>query len=218
MNGTASQATTGMTSKQKRDLRRLQNDALDEAGLGKDRAQKLYGKGGIYKAGIKKLIAELTASDLLESVGTVNLSAIASFVAADRFRDDRKGEVVIGWIGDNFRRNFLGKTETDVPATQLHVYKLVKSSVDGPIIAELGEEMSETTLGQMFEMMKAQGHGEDGTLLTNGCANIFYIRDDRGTVWAVYCGWFSVDGCWRVEAGPVADPDGWVAGGQVVSR
>ena len=64
--------------------------------------------------------------------------------------------------------------------------------------------------------MAEQGNGEDGILLTNGYANIFYIRDIKGVFWAVSCRW--IGGGWDVSASSVEDPRGWVGGGRVFSR
>jgi len=68
----------------------------------------------------------------------------------------------------------------------------------------------------MFALMAEQGNGEDGILLTNGYANIFYIRDIKGVFWAVDCDW-SGDG-WSVDASSVGSPSGWGGGNQVFSR
>ena len=59
-------------------------------------------------------------------------------------------------------------------------------SVDGPILAELGgEAKAETTLTEVYSLMEAQKNGENGPLLTNGYANIFYVRDVNGALRAV---------------------------------
>jgi len=68
----------------------------------------------------------------------------------------------------------------------------------------------------MFALMAEQGNGEDGILLTNGYANIFYIRDINGVFWAVYCCWDGDD--WCVNANSVGNPNGWSSGNQVFSR
>jgi hypothetical protein len=89
--------------------------------------------------------------------------------------------------------------------------------VDGPIIAELGgEEKSETTLSEMFSLMEKQGKGEDGVLLNNGYANIFYIRDLAGVLRAVGVRWGG--GGWGVGADSVGGPDRWDGGYRVFSR
>lgn len=157
----------------------------------------------------------------LELVTTVVTPAIATFRALDHFKVDTAGEVKIGYLGDNFCRFFLsgdGKIETDIVEATLRVHRLAKSSVDGPIIAELGgEHLAETTLAQMWELMKAQGHGQRGNLLAN-YANIFYIRDANGVLWAVSCRWYSARDSWFVSAAPRATPCPWGDDSQVVSR
>lgn len=123
----------------------------------------------------------------------------------------------ISWLGDNFKKNFLDKVEEVVAETTLNYHKLKKSSRDILIINELGgEDKAETTLAEMFFQMKKQASGESGVLLTNDYANIFYIRDINGVLWAVYCRWDVVG--WYVFADSVEATDDWNAGGQVFSR
>lgn len=95
--------------------------------------------------------------------------------------------------------------------------KLLKSSVDGPIIKELGgEAKAETTLTEMFSLMEKQKDGGDGVLLNNGCANIFYIRDKNGVLRAVSVLWF--DDGWYVPADSVVYTNEWRAERRVFSR
>jgi hypothetical protein len=152
-------------------------------------------------------------------VNTVPIPAkTEEFVAKDHFIvTGKKAKVKISFMGDNFRNNFLGKTEESTPETTLCQYGLKKSSRDIPIISELGgEDIAETTLSAMFALMELQPDGETGTLLTNGCANIFYVRDSYGVLWAVSCDW-PVDG-WDVCAHSVVGPEIWFVGGLVFSR
>jgi len=58
----------------------------------------------------------------------------------------------------------------------------------------------------MFSPMEKQKNGEDGVLLNNGYANIFYIRDQNGVLRAVRVYWD--DGSWRVYAHGVTNPYG----------
>jgi len=163
-------------------------------------------------------------SSLLESIGTVAVPALPAFDVATRFHEmtekERKtAEVPIGWMNDDAKRLAKGLVEPETPETTLRIHKLVRASVDGPILAELGgEETAETALAQMYELMKAQGQGQKGNLLTNGNANIFYIRDANGTLWAVDCSWHSDNRCWHVHAYSVTNPNTWNEGNQVVSR
>lgn len=160
--------------------------------------------------------------NLLELVSTVVVPATTTnLVAKEKFVRDtgRKAKVKISYLGDNFTEWFLsgsGKTEDPISEQTLRYHKLRKSSVDGPIIAELGgEEKSETTLSEMFALMEKQGMGEDGVLLNNGYANIFYIKDQNGVLRAVRVDWRCG---WDVDAVSVEDPSRWFDGRRVFSR
>ena len=88
---------------------------------------------------------------------------------------------------------------------------------EAAIIPELGGETKvETTLSEMFSLIRKQPDGEEGVLLNNGWANILYIRDQNGVLRAVGVRWG--DGGWGVDAGSVEDSGGWDAGHQVFSR
>jgi hypothetical protein len=153
---------------------------------------------------------------LLWPIGTVTVPATGKLVAREKFVKDmsRKAAVKISYLGDNFSEWFLGKVEEPCPETTLRYAKLNRYSVDGPILAELGNT-AETTLAQIYALMERQPNGEDGVLLTNGYANIFYVRDINGALRAVYMGWKA--GGWDVYAFSVADPFGWFGGISVFS-
>lgn len=164
-----------------------------------------------------------TTPSILELVSTIVVSATTTkLVAKEKFVRDtgRKAKVKISDLGSNFTAWFLsgdGKIEDPISEQTLRYHKLRRSSLDSPIIAELGgADKSETTLSEMFSLMEKQGKGEDGVLLTNGYANIFYIKDSTGVLRAVILRW-SYDG-WDVCAYSVEDPVGWYDGCQVFSR
>ena len=160
------------------------------------------------------------APSLLVPVGTMTVAATTTlFVARDRFvvNTGKKAPVKISYLGDNFKDWFLEKVEQPFVGSTLKYGKLSRSSVDGPILAELGGEAeAETTLTELYSLMEVQKNGENGTLLTNGYANIFYVRDVTGTLRAVYAYW-SDDG-WSVDARAVARPAAWRDVRQVFSR
>lgn len=169
-------------------------------------------------------VAQLAKPELLlEIVGTVSVSVTTSkLVAKEKFVRDTgcKAKVKISYLGDNFKEWFLNgdsKTEDPIIEQTLRYHKLRQSSVDGPIIAELGgAEKSETTLSEMFSLMEKQGKGEDGVLLNNGYANIFYIKDSAGVLRTVDVSWY--DDGWSVHAHSVESPSRWNVGYQVFSR
>lgn len=114
-------------------------------------------------------------AELLKNLSTVVIPATdENFVAKDKFiiKKGRNVSVKISCIGSNFSQWFLGKIEKPKIETVLRYTKLVKPSVDGPILAELGEKY-ETTLRDVYSLMKKQRNGESGILLTDGHANIF---------------------------------------------
>lgn len=218
-----------MTQGQEKQFNRVILDILEKSGCkNKAAVDRILARGDQLKAillpAFTRLGGEVALVDsaLLEPVTIVNFPAVEAFSAKEKFSIGTQDGVVIGWLGDNFKKHFLngvGKNEIDVPEAQLRVHKLRKGSVDGPIIKELGgEEIVETNLATMFEAMKKQGSGQTGDLLVNGYANIFYIRDDSGTLWAVDCYWRSGRRCWCVEARPIARPGGWAADYRVFSR
>lgn len=171
----------------------------------------------------KRLPKGLVDSELLEPITTISVAGVEAFSAREMLTVGTHEDVKIYWNGDNFKKNFVnlnhtGKNEIDVPAQKLRIHQLRKKSLDGPIIAELGgEPVVETNLATMFELMKKQGQGQTGTLLVNGKANIFYIRDDNNILWAVLCYWCAGSG-WDVEAIPLSASFVWRAGYQVFSR
>ncbi len=160
---------------------------------------------------------EVKEYSLLRRIKTVPVPAQKRFVAKDHFvvNAGEDARVKISYLGDNFCANFLDKIENPAEEKSLAVSKLLKKSLDLPILGELGDK-AETQLSQMFALMSEQPDGEGGTLLTNGAANIFYIRDKNNKFWAVYCYWVG-DG-WCAFAGSVEYPYEWLGGGRVFSR
>jgi hypothetical protein len=155
---------------------------------------------------------------LLELVTTASVGAIKSFKSADNFKvDTKKAATRIYYLGDNFEKHFGRKEEGASEAVEIKVYKLLEWSLDAPIITELADKC-EITLGQFFSLLSKQGKGESGPLLTDGWANIAYIRDDEGILWAVDAFWRADRGGWIVGAHSVERPDRWYDGRRVLSR
>jgi hypothetical protein len=169
-----------------------------------------------------KLKIEILKDKIINWLGTTTVPATTEkFVACEQFVKNSK-EVKFYGFWDNFTNWFLsgdGKIEEPIGESELRYGKLTKGSVDSLIIEELGgEEKSETTLTEMFALLKKQANGKEGALLTNGRANIFYIRDATGVLRTVRVYWNGHDYCWGVGAFPVEDTSEWYADDQVVSR
>jgi hypothetical protein len=167
-----------------------------------------------------KLKIKVIKESILNWLGTTTTSATTEkFVSMDKFVKDSK-EVKFYAIWGNFTNWFLtddGKIEEPISEQTLRYGNLTNNSIDGPIIEELcGEAKAETTLSELYDLLKKQPKGEDGDLLTNGRANIFYIKDRSVVLRAVRVDWD--DGGWVVCAYSVEDPDEWNAGNRVFSR
>jgi len=147
---------------------------------------------------------------------TATSATTKKFVADDNFKLKKDGGLC-SYLGDNFKTWFGDKMEDLLGEQTLRYGKLRKSSLDAPIIAELGgEAKAETTLVEVFDLMSKQANGEEGVLLVDGRANIFYVRDKNGVLRAVYVLW-NDDG-WHVNAYSVESPYTWHEGYQVFSR
>lgn len=154
---------------------------------------------------------------LLASLGAIDLPAIDQFIVEDAFTTkNTPGSVQLYYLGDNFKSNFLAKVEQNVAVQTLRSHRLTKASVDEPILGELGDKAT-TALAHLWELLKKQPKGEKGILLSNGYANIFYIEDMKGHLWAVFAYWYAGHG-WSVDAYSVSGPGRWSAGYRVFSR
>ena len=164
--------------------------------------------------------ATIVELPLLQYVGSITYGPTAfPFIASEHFvcGTGPDAAVKISYLSDNFRAWFLNKTEEQKDETVLRYAKLRKSSVDAPIITELGGEVeAEISLCEVFSLMERQKHGEDGPLLTNGWWNIFYIKDINGVLRAVRVFWSA--GGWYVRAYSIEYPDTWLDGSRVFSR
>ncbi len=157
---------------------------------------------------------------LLRRIGTTAMPArTVSFVARNYFKVNlcKNDKVKISLVGDSFFEYFLageGKLEVASGLHELAYYQLVKRSPDMPIVTELGGEiLAECMLADVWAKIEAQGDGRNGDLLTNGCANIFYVRDTAGELRMVDVGWD--DDGWQVSTHPVSNPDAWTPGHRV---
>lgn len=150
---------------------------------------------------------------LLKRIVTITVPAVQRFVCDDEVLK----EANVLWTGDNFDCLFKGKVEENVPEQKLAVSRLERASLDAPILTELGDK-AEVSLTYMFDLLKKQSKGEDGVLLTNGYANIFYVRGIDGNLWAVDARWSSGNRYWDVGAYSVENPDGCYGGSQIFSR
>ena len=159
-------------------------------------------------------------SPILVDVGMAMVATTKTqFVARNRFVLDTKASAVvkISYLEPDFSKWFLSKREMPFVGSTLHYKELSFYSIDGPIIEELGgKEMVETTLAEIFSLIEKQPNGEPGSLLTNGNANIFYVKDVDGVLRVVLVSWHR--GGWSFHANPVMDRYGWGCKSRVFAR
>ena len=151
--------------------------------------------------------AEVVVRSILIFLRSVKVSAQPAVITSEEYFK----EAGIGWMGNNFKAQFLG---LEVPATgeaELNVHKLEEGSVDGPIITELGgEEKAKISVSQFSAFLKDNRGSAEWFL--------FYLIGKDGKLWAVSARWLDSDRVWSVGARSVRYPDGCRAGRQVLSR
>lgn len=145
---------------------------------------------------------------LLEPVGTVTIPALPGRF---NYGPNAKSGVRIAYVD----AELLNVIEEPVEETAISYARLMRSSVDSPILAALGNRPDlAILLRQIYWLMEQQPNGEPGTLLTNGWANIFYLP---GLTRAVHVYWNAGHDGWSVAAVPVTNPYRWHGGFRVFS-
>jgi hypothetical protein len=152
----------------------------------------------------RKIIA-----DLLELVGDpVELPSVDRFVVRDKFQVDREGELPLSYVGEDFTGRFYGIVEEGIGAAPLQLYRLVRSSIDGPILSALGGEgETRIALAHLFAYLQIADRSK---------WHFFYVTDAEGMLWAVDSYWR--DNGWDIESYSATYPRGWRGGGHVVAR
>lgn len=98
----------------------------------------------------------MASSTLFSSVKKIEVVGIATFVAKEKFREGTTDGVKIKSIGPNFKKDFYGKKEKNVPAAVLCVQTLDKESSDHQTLRELGGT-KETFMAHCWELLKGEG-------------------------------------------------------------
>jgi hypothetical protein len=163
------------------------------------------------------VVTEPSPTRRLKFCNTAECPEIKRFIAKENFG---RGKVINGVkfydLGDNFIKVFVPKVETDIEAAVLRSHELLRNSKDLAILREMEGGKEIIALAHFHHLLTLQGEGQEGTLLVNGYANIFYIVGTDGNLWVVHAFWY--DDGWHVFAYPVECPDGWGAGRRAFSR
>lgn len=145
----------------------------------------------------------------LKYVRTVLVSGLETFYASQNFRKDQDALILIGWIGEGFKENFLDLREETCKATEIKVHKVLRSSPHHLVLKNLNE--GEITLGQFFQLLPKKG--ED-----THYQSIAYIRDVSGITRAVSAVWNPNLDALNIDADPITYEGGAFAGFNVFSR
>lgn len=130
------------------------------------------------------------------------------------FFKNRKGL----WVSNEFIDRILSLADKVMEGqpSDLKSWDLRKNATDTEIRAELPENLLE--LWQIAKLIEAQPNGEKGLLLTNGYANLFYVKGKGRQAFVVGVGWDADYGRWVVSAWGLGGHGVWHAGGRVFSR
>lgn len=140
------------------------------------------------------------------------------FIFSESFTLSNK-KVKFGYIDDPKLEKLFGKIREDVPAGEIAIRTLLQDKHDPDIMAALQPHTVRfIKMGQFYQLIEAQGQGQEGPLLVNGRANIGYVLDENGAPWAVRADWYSDFGDWYVYVDSVAYQYRWNAGNQVLSQ
>ncbi len=148
---------------------------------------------------------EIVFKTLLTLLRTVRMPAQPAVTTSKQYF----AEAGAKWFGNNFESQFLGLEVPVTDVAELAVRKLEQSSLDAPILTELGDK-AETSVSQ-FKQFLADNRGSTEWF-------IFYLRGKDGRLWAVRADWSAGRDGWGLRANSVGNPHGWGAGDRVVSR
>ena len=151
------------------------------------------------------------------NTATVNAPATENLFESHVYFKTRQGL----WVADSFNNRILSKVGQTPHRGNEGVTSsiLVRNMSDQEIIDELLGGMEEArkhsfTLDQIATMLDLQSNGEDGDLLNNGYANIFYILVNE-VLYALYVDWKSDNLNWRVSLWHLGENSRWRACGRV---
>lgn len=165
----------------------------------------------IFCDAVKNRAAKI-AKKLLEPFGIpFTVPEVKEFIAKKKYVVNRleDARVRISYLGNNFKKVMLPKTELDIAEMQLRLSKLKQASLDSPIVTELGDR-AEISLHSFYETLAHKQATRDYTWVVG------YVRGIDGNLWAVFAFWYG-DG-WYVYARSVGYPLRWSVGPEFVSR
>lgn len=180
--------TTGFSKVQLVQFAALVTETAEQINSGKlDAAWVLEGLERLTD-GSQKAKSEL----LEEPEGFQEVDGVAHFSTQEKFQLEQVIDgITIARIGMQAEAHLArgsGKVERNVPPTKLQKRRPKKTLTYTQIYELLGEE-SLLAIACFWALLKAQGNGEAGFLQVNGKPNVLLVRDQAGTLWALYGSW-----------------------------
>lgn len=166
----------------------------------------------------EKLDAKVATPELFAFVKGVELPERAEFRPADHFRvtpgsDREMADVVIGYIDPDFQ-SLLDRADAE-PAKEaqtLSIRRTLRVATLGQMLVSLPQQAEKVALGGVWQMIKKQGRGQEGDLLVDGGANLFFIGRT-----VLDCRWGPANRYWYFNIRPVSHSCGWGAGRLFIS-
>jgi len=150
---------------------------------------------------------------VLGTPSKITLPAIDNPVDPKRFF--KTGQGLYMWNDFTDRILSVTKEVKSLPAMEISSFSLLKSATYAEIRNELPEghvwQDTSAFCGHFAGLLEKQKNGEEGILLNNSYANIFYVVGKNSEVFTVRVGWYSGAREWRVDAYTV-DGNQWNAG------
>ena len=174
-----------------------------------DRIQAVWNLAG-GERGVDDLIAgeaEFVLKKFLEPGEEFSLTPwVGQAKAAEKFAEATDPESEISFsCSERFRDVFLGPdceigVSLGVSDFIVQHHEVVTGyCFDKSVFRRLGEPKKiGFELNSLYAMVKQQGCGKPGHLLTDGRHNVFYVMDQWGEVWTVMVSWNSVS--WSMQA------------------
>lgn len=147
------------------------------------------------------------------------------FDPSDKFTVDTSDTAVvkISYCGKNFSLWMLTAAVEARAAYELEVHSLTEDARDTDILQGAARDDVDTDIAAIHYLVSQQPKGENGPLMNNGRANIFYVPrkvEEQGKIRAVrrVVRVFWLVGGWHFSAHAVPNPYGWYAGHRVFLR
>lgn len=136
---------------------------------------------------------------ILEVTAQVLVNAVPEFDVERSFCQGEIDGVRIAWVHDCFKQNAYGVREKDVPAAVVRVCELRKGNEATFPAAFADSGSSVVPYAMIWEMLKAQGRGQQGPLLVHDFPDWALVRTLSGQALRMSFVWYPYDTGWTIS-------------------